>query len=167
MNCGLKEKIQNDLKGAMKSGDSFKLSVLRMVSAAIHNKEIEKRTKLAKAGNFAPAELAERCRLTEEELMETLSSEVKKRKEAVFEYEKGSRPDLVNKEKSEIDVLKQYLPEELSEEDLKKIALETIREVGAQSQKDFGKVMSVLMPKVKGRADGAKISEVVRGLLSA
>ncbi|MDP1629311.1 MAG: GatB/YqeY domain-containing protein [bacterium] len=165
MESGLKEKIQNDLREAMKASDSFKLSVLRMISAALHNKEIEKRTKLVKAGGLAPAELSEQSGLNEEETIETLSSEVKKRKEAVLEYERGGRQDLADKEKLEINVLKQYLPEELSGEDLKKIVSEAIQEVGAQSQKDFGKVMSVLMPKVKGRADGAKISEIVRELL--
>ena len=161
----MKEKIQNDLTQAIKTGDSFKLSVLRMVSAAIHNKEIEKRTKLSKSGEISPAELEEKSHLDDNEVLEVLTSETKKRKEAVAEYEKGGRSDLAEKEKAELEILKQYLPEELSDEELKKIAAEAIKEAGAQSQKDFGKVMSVLMPKIKGRADGAKAGQIVKELL--
>ena len=162
----LKEKIQNDLTQAIKAGDSLKLSVLRMVSAAIHNKEIEKRTKIFKSGGISPADLEKQSRLGDEETLEVLAAETKKRKEAAMEYEKGGRQDLAEKEKDEIEILKRYLPEELSDEELKKIAAETVKEAGARTQKDFGKVMSVLMPKIKGRADGAKVGQIVRELLS-
>lgn len=161
----VKEKIQRDLTQAIKTGDSLKLSVLRMISAAAHNKEIEKRTKLSKGGGLAPAEIEEQSRLGDEEMLEVLASELKKRKEAALEYGKGGRRDLAEKEKAETEILKQYLPEELSDEELRKIAAETVKEAGAQTQKDFGKVMSALMPKIKGRADGAKVGQVVRELL--
>lgn len=162
----LKEKIQSDLMQAIKSGDSLKLSVLRMVLATIHNKEIEKRAKLSKSEKISPTELEKQSQLSEEEVLEALLSETKKRKEAIIEYEKGNRQDLVEKEKSELEMLKRYLPEELSDEELRKMAVEAIKEVGAQTSKDFGKVMSFLMPKIKGRADGAKASQIVKELLA-
>lgn len=162
----VKEKIKNDLVRAIKTGDSLKLSVLRMVSAAIRNKEIEKRTKLFKGGKILTDEFEKQSHLNDEEVLEVLAAETKKRKEAALEYEKGGRQELVEKEKAELEILKQYLPEELSDEELKKMAMEAVKESGAQTHKDFGKVMSVLMPKIKGRADGTKAGQIVRELLT-
>lgn len=162
----LKEKLKNDLTQAIKTSDALNLSVLRMISAAIRNKEIEKRTKLSKSGNLTLTELEERSQLNDEEILEVITSETKKRREAVLEYEKGGRLDLVEKERAEIEILKKYLPQELSDEELKKMAIEAIRDSGAKTQKDFGKAMSVLMSKIKGRADGAKAGQLVKELLT-
>jgi uncharacterized protein YqeY len=161
----LKEKLQSDLTQAVKSGDSLKLSVLRMASAAIHNKEIEKRTKLSKSGEVSPDELEKQSRLNDEEALEVLVSETKKRKEAAAEYDKGGRQDLAEKEKAELEILQGYLPEELSDEELRKIAIEAVKASGAQTQKDFGKAMSALMSEIKGRAHGARAGQIIRELL--
>jgi uncharacterized protein YqeY len=160
----LKEKIQADLKENLKKDDKVLISVLRLLSSAIHNKEIEKRTKLAKT---EPQEkLEELSKLTDEEVLEVISSETKKRKEAILEFKKGNREDLVKKEKAELEILEKYLPEQSSEEEIKKLAKEAIEKVGAKEQKDIGKVMAELMPKVKGKADGSLVSKIVKDLLS-
>jgi len=159
-----KQQIQQDLKEAQLKRDEILVSVLRMLLAAIGNKEIEKRTKLSKS---EPIEkLEELSKLSEEEIIETISSEVKKRKEAILEYEKGERRDLADKEKKEAEILGNYLPQQLTEEEIKKIVKETIEKVGAKEMKDIGKVMADLMPKVKGKADGNLVSKVVKESLS-
>jgi hypothetical protein len=152
----LKEKIQQDLKKALSGGDTISLSTLRMLSAALLNKEKEKRYKLKKEQDIS---------LTDEEIVEVVVSEVKKRKEAIFEFEKGGRQDLVEKEKRELEVLMRYLPEQLSEEEIKKLVKEAVEKTGAKSIKDMAKVMAELMPKVKGRADGAQVSKIVKTFL--
>ena len=161
----LKEKIQEDLNKAVKTKEELKSSVLRLLSAAILNKEKEKRGKLAQEEELIEKELIEKSQLTEEEAIEVISSEIKKRKEAILEFEKGERKDLADKEKKEIEILQKYLPEQLSEEEIKKIAKETIEKVGAKEPKDVGKVMAELMPKVKGKADGGTVSKTVKELL--
>jgi len=159
-------KIQKDLKEALKKKDEIIVSVLRMLLAAILNKEKEKRYKIAKAEpELIEEELIEKSQLTDEEVIEVISSEVKKRKESILEFEKGERQDLVEKEKKEIEVLNKYLPEQLSEEDIKKLAKEAIEKIGATEPKDVGKVMQELMPQVKGKADGATVSKIVKELL--
>lgn len=146
-----KEKIQSDLKQALKEGREIEVSTLRMLLAAITNKEIEKRKK--EEG------------LSDEEIIVVVSAEIKKRREAKVQYEKGERPELAEKESCELEVLLKYMPEQLSEEDVKKLAEEAVQKVGASSPADFGKVMGVLMPQVKGKADGAMVSGIVRELL--
>ncbi|GAH84058.1 unnamed protein product, partial [marine sediment metagenome] len=97
---------------------------------------------------------ARKSELTDEEVIEVISSEVKKRKEAILEFEKGERKDLVEKEKKETEVLKKYLPEQLSEQEIKKLVKVAIETVEAQNLKDMGKVMAELIPQVKGKAEG-------------
>jgi len=156
----LKQQIQNDLKEAMKSRDMFLLGVLRMVSTAIKNKEIEKRTKLVKT---EPAEkLDELSQLTEEELIGVLSTEIKRRKDAASEYETGGRPELAEKEKKEAELLMKYMPEQLSEDEIRKLVVETIQKLGVASPQDMGKVMGTLMAQVKGKADGVLVQKIVR-----
>lgn len=163
----LKEKIAKDLKDALKGKKEFELLALRQLSAAILNKEKEKRTKLAKEKEeIKEEELSKESQLTDEEAIEVLSSEIKKRKEAILEFEKGERPDLVDKERSEMEILKKYLPEQLSEDEIKKLAKEIVEKIGASGPKDMGKVMAELIPKVKGRAEGGIVSKLVKGLLS-
>ena len=163
----LKNQIQTDLKNALKEKKEVKLSVLRMVLAAIINKEKEKRYKIAQENpDLKEKELEEKSQLAEEEIIEVFFSENKKRKESILEFKKGDRMDLVEKEEAEMEVLKKYLPEQLSEQEIKKMVQEVIKEVGAQEPKDIGKVMAQLMPKLKGKAEGAIVGKIVKELLT-
>jgi len=163
----LKKKIQNALTKAVKESDEVSRSTLRMLSAAILNKEKEKRYKISKGEpELNEEELVKKSNLTDEEVIEVISSEAKKRKESILEFEKGKREDLIKKEKAELEVLEKYLPEQLSEEEIKKIIKEAIDKVGAKEIKDMGRVMAEIMPKVKGRADGSRVSKIVKELLS-
>jgi uncharacterized protein YqeY len=128
-----------------------------MVLAAITTKEKEKKFKEKIEGD---------AHLTDEEIIDVVASEIKKRKDAVALYEKGNRPELAEKEKKEIEILKKYLPEQLSEEELKKLVQESIAKTGAGEIKDIGKVMADLTPKIKGRADNSEASRVVKEFLS-
>jgi uncharacterized protein YqeY len=140
---------------------------LKLLKAAIFDREKEKRYKLSKEKtDFRSEELEKESTLTDQEVQEVILSEIKKRKEAIFEFEKGKRKDLVDKEKKEMEVLKKYLPEELSKEEIEKMAKEIIEKIGAKEIKDMGKVMKELMPKVKGKAEGKIVSEIVKRLLS-
>jgi uncharacterized protein YqeY len=162
-----KEKIAKDLKEALKGKKEVEISALRQLLAAILNKEKEKRAKLAKKKEkIKEEELAKESQLTDDEVIIVISSEIKKRKEAISEFEKGERQDLVEKEKAELEILKRYLPEQLSEQELKKLAREIIERTGASSPKDMGKVMGQLIPQVRGRAEGAVISKIVKELLA-
>ncbi|MBI2042666.1 MAG: GatB/YqeY domain-containing protein [Candidatus Nealsonbacteria bacterium] len=154
----LKEEILKDLTEAVKSKEELKSSVLRMLSAAILNKEKEKRYKLGEEKDV---------RLADEEIADVISSEAKKRREAAIEYEKAGRSEMAEKEKQETEILKKYLPEQLSEEEVRGLVKEAIEKTGAAGQKDMGKVMAALMPKVKGRADGALVSQLVKDLLTS
>jgi len=163
----LKEKIQNDLTKATKEKEVLSASALRMLSAAILNKEKEKRYKIIKAEpELTEEELVRKSQLTDEEVIQVISSEIKKRKESILEFKKGERQDLVEKEKAEIEILKKYLPEQLSEEDIKKLAKEVIEKVGAKEQKDMGRVMQELTPQLKGKSEGATVSKIVKELLT-
>jgi hypothetical protein len=144
----LTSRIKDNLKGAIKQGNSLEVSVLRMSSAALHN------AKIAKGGE-----------LDEEEEIEVLSKEAKKRRESIEAFDKGGREELADKERKELEILKQYLPERLSEEELEELVRETIDKVGAGSKADMGRVMGVVMGKVKGRADGSKVKDVVLRVL--
>lgn len=155
----IKERIQNDLKEAIKRKDIFLSSVLRFLLAAIKNKELEKRAKLSKT---EPIEsLQELSFLTEEEIIEVISSQIKKRKEAVLEFEKGGRDQMAASEKKEIEILTKYLPEQISEREIRELVIKTIKESKATSLKETGKIMALLMPQIKGRADGSLVKKIV------
>ena len=159
--------MQQDLKDSLKGGRQVEVSVLRMIISAVNNRETEKRTKIWKEKPESKIEALEKeSRLTNEEVLEVLFFEVKKRKEACAEYEKGGRTDLIEQEKREIEIIQRYLPEQLSEEEIKKLAREVIDKVCATEQKDMGKVMAELMPKVKGKADGSLVSKIVKESLA-
>ncbi|MGJ7035015.1 GatB/YqeY domain-containing protein [Anoxybacillus eryuanensis] len=145
----LLERLNNDMKQAMKNKEKDKLSVIRMVKSALQNEAI----KLGKT-------------LTEDEELTVLSRELKQRKDSLQEFEKAGRTDLVDKVKEEIAVLELYMPKQLSEEELVQIVKETIAEVGASSKADMGKVMGAIMPKVKGKADGSLVNKLVQQHLS-
>ncbi len=148
----LKEQIQNDLKDAMRAKDEQRLSIVRMLKSAIQYYEIQK----GGAGYTA----------SDEDVVDVVGKEIKKRKESIELYEQGGRPELAEKEKKEIEVLQTYLPEQLSEDEIKKIVEEAINQTGASEMKDMGKVMSTLMPKIKGKADNSIVSTLVREKLS-
>lgn len=141
----LKEKLQEDLKSSMKNKDTLRKSVITLVRAAIKHYEVDNRVELGDA-----------------EIIDIISKQLKQRNDSLIEFEKAGREDLVEETKSEIQVLKEYLPQQLSEEELEKIVIETIAEVGATSMKDMGKIMASIKPKTAGRADGRKINELVK-----
>jgi uncharacterized protein len=145
---GLREKIPLDLKNALRDKKTLELSVLRMLQSAIRNKEIEK-----KKGDVG---------LTDEEVIEVITSEIKKRKEAIEGYMKGQRQDLVDKEKAELEVLMSYMPKQMEEMEIREEVKKAIQEVGAKTPQDMGKVMKILMPCMKGKADGALVNKIVR-----
>lgn len=140
----LSERLNEDMKQAMKSKDKFTLSTIRMVRSTINYSEIElKRT------------------LDDNEVLDILSREIKQRKDALQEFESAGRDELAASTKAEIEIIIKYLPAQLSEEEIKVIVQQTIQETGASSKSDMGKVMSALMPKVKGRADGKLVNQAV------
>ncbi len=145
---GLKERLGDDCRAALKAGDKLRVSTLRMI--------------LAEAKN---AEIAKRGELDDDELDAVVAREARRRREAIEEFGKGGRQDLVDKETYELSVIQEYLPEQLSEEEVRSLAEEAISEVGATSQADLGRVMGKLMPKVKGKADGKLINQLVREML--
>lgn len=146
----LKQKISEDLKTAMKSGNEFEVGVLRMVIASIHNKEIEKRGKGGEAV------------LTEDEVADVVVKEAKKRKESIDIYKSGNREDLAKKESEELEIIKKYLPEQLSETEIENIVEKAIKETNATTVKDLGKVMGIVSKETKGRADSKAISEIIK-----
>ena len=147
----LTNQIQADYQAALKKGESLVVSTLRLLLAAIHDQEIAKRAKGEE--------------LTEGEVQGAVQKEVKRRKESIAAFEKGDRSDLVEKEKQELAILEKYLPEQMSEEELKKIIAEVVEEVNPQGMKDLGQVMKLVMPRVKGKADGSQVSQLVKEAL--
>jgi hypothetical protein len=155
----LLEQINQDLKAAMKSKDAFGLSVLRMLIAAARNKEITLRPAFAKASAGGQGDKVE---LTDEQIVEVVASEIKKRRDSVEAYIKGGRQELADKESAEIKVLEKYLPARMPDEELEKI----VKEIIASGADNFGKIMGQAMAKVKGKADGGKVGELVKKLLA-
>jgi uncharacterized protein YqeY len=145
---GLREQIDVDIKSAMKSGAKDKVSALRMLTAALKNKQIEKR---------AP--------LVDGEILDTVRSLIKQRKDSIEQFAKGGRQDLVDKETAEVTVLEVYLPQQMAREEIEKIVREVIAQTGAQGAKDMGKVMKALVPLLAGRADNKLVSELVKSSL--
>ncbi|TDT51100.1 GatB/YqeY domain-containing protein [Fonticella tunisiensis] len=144
----LKERLQEDWKSAMKSRDSFRATVLNMAKAAI-----------------LKAEKVDGSKLDDEAVIDILSKEIKQRREAIVEFEKGNRQDLIDQTNKEIEILLEYLPQQLTEEEIAEIVRNAVIEVGASDIKDMGKVMTAVMPKVKGRADGKLVSQIVKEAL--
>lgn len=147
--------LQSDLKSAQLNQDAAVLGVLRMLLSAIKNKEIEKRTK---SGQIVE--------LSEEEIVGVIFTETKKRREAAEQYRVGNRPELAEKEINELNILSKYLPERLSEDEIRKITKQTIAGLQAAGLQDIGRVMSQIMPKVKGKADGGLVNKIVKEELS-
>lgn len=157
------EEIKKDLISALKEKNESAVSTLRMVTSSVFNKEMEKRMKaLEKEPNLTEDQLKEKVKLTDEEAIEVLSSEVKKRRDSITQFEQGGRTDLVAKEKTEMDVLMKYMPKELTEEEIRKIVKDSIAKTGATDMKAIGLVMKEISPQTKGRADGNLVAKIVR-----
>jgi len=146
----LKQRIDQDTKEALKKKDSLKLNVLRMLKSEIKYKEIELGSELSDDG-----------------VISVLSSSVKKRKDSIQQFEKGGRDDLVAREKAELEVILNYLPEQLTDEELSQIINHAIKEINATGSSDLGKVMKQIMPEVRGRADGKKVNQMVSSQLES
>lgn len=144
----LSDRLNEDMKQAMKSQDKFKLSVIRMVRSTIKNSEIDLKRPL-----------------DDNEVLDVLTREIKQRKDSLQEFTKAGRDDLADNLSAELVILAEYMPQQLSEEEVKAIVQQTIQQIGASSKADMGKVMTALMPQVKGRADGKIINQLVQQLL--
>lgn len=159
---GLISKIQSDLRTALKQKDKIRVETLRLLLSEIHNKGIALRSFGSAQDKQAQGE-----NLPDEEVVVIVQKEIKKRREAIEAYQRGKRDDLVKKEKAELVILSKYLPQQMSTEELKKIVGQIVTEVGASGAKDFGKVMRMVMSKVKGQAEGMAVAEMVRKQLSS
>jgi len=144
----LEEVIFNDMKKALKGNEKLKLSTLRLIRAAIKNAEISKKDKL-----------------TEDEIIGIVANNLKKLEESLEIFTKGQRPELADKAKKEIETVKKYLPEQLSEEEVEKIVKETISKHGFKGLQDIGPAMKEIMPQLKGKAEGKIVNKMVRDLL--
>jgi len=146
----LKQKLSDDLKQAMRSGDKVRRSVIRLLMAAISN-----------------AEIARRAALEDADILGIIAKEARQRQESIEAFKQGNRQDLVDKEEAELAILQEYLPQQMSREEIVEAARRVIEEVGAQGLGDKGKVMPKLIPQLKGRADGREINAVVTELLGS
>ncbi|MFV0561369.1 MAG: GatB/YqeY domain-containing protein [Enterococcus sp.] len=146
----LLSRLNEDMKTAMKAKDKESLQVIRMLKASLQNEQIK-----------------ESRELTDDEELTVLSREMKQRRDSLTEFEKADRNDLVEQVKKEIVIVEKYMPEQLSDEEIQQIVQEAITQTGASSVKEFGKVMGVVMPKVKGKADGNTVNAIVKELLQS
>lgn len=146
----LKSKIMDDVKAAMKNKEADRLSAIRFLQSAIKNKEIDLRPK----------------EITDEDIMSVIKKSAKQRKDSIEQYEKAGRQDLVDKEKFELSVIEQYLPEQMSEEQVSGIVDEVVAALGASTMKDMGAVMKEVQAKTAGAADGKMVSQLVKAKLS-
>jgi hypothetical protein len=145
----LSERLSEDLKKALKTGEKDMLSVIRMVKAGVKNKEIEKGSALS-----------------DEEICGVLMSLARQGNDSIEQFSKGGRQDLAAKESRELSIIQSYLPQQLTEKELKGIIKDAVKEVGASGPRDMGKVMKSIMPKIKGQADGKLVSELVKKALA-
>lgn len=145
----LQERLAEEQKAALRSGDQVRLSVLRLLRSAVHYAEVERGMPL-----------------DDQAVLGVVSKQVKQRRESIEEFTKGQRPDLVEKEEAELAVLQEYLPPQASQEEVEAIAQQVISEVGARGRQDVGKVMPQVMSRLRGRAEGRFVNQVVQDLLS-
>lgn len=147
-NVDLKDQLTHDMKLAMKDKDKVRLSVIRMIKASVKKMEIDKK-----------------LTLSNDETLDVIVREMKQRRDSIAEFERAGREDLVEKEKEELTILQAYLPEQLSEEELRSLIQQEIERLGAISKADMGKVMGCVVPKIKGKADGKAAQKIVQELL--
>ena len=145
----LKSQLTNDLKDGLRSGDKLRVSVIRLLTTMIKNREVDKRGPL-----------------TDPEVLQAVSTSCKQRQEAIEQFRQGGREDLASKDTAELAILQSYLPKPLTAEELQGLVQEAIREAQATSAKEMGKVMALLMPRVTGRADGKVVNTMVREALA-
>ncbi len=143
------QQLNDDLKAAMKAGDKSRKETLRSLKSALREKEIELNRELS-----------------EEDQMKVIHSAAKKRRESIESYRQGGRDDLVKEEEAELAVIEQYLPEQMDEDEIRKLVDTVIKETGAETMQDIGKVMGAIMPQVRGKADGSMVQNIVREKLS-
>jgi len=144
----LKEKLIEDLKSSMKNKDTIRKNTITMIRAAIKQKEVD-----------------ERIQLDDDGIIEIISKQLKEKKNVIEDFKRGQRQDLVEQTEKEMEILLEYLPKQLSEEDIRRIVMETVKEVNASSMKDIGLVMKSVMPKLKGKADGSTVNKIVKEIL--
>ena len=173
MEASLKEKMGDDLKQAMRGGDTVKRTVIRMALAAVQKAEGDRRATLSKAALARQPELsgseissiATQASLSDSDILVVLQKEVRQRQESILAFKQGNRPDLAEKEEAEMAILQEYLPKQSSREEIANEAKRIITEVGAKGPSDKGKVMPKVIAALKGKADGREINEVVTELL--
>jgi hypothetical protein len=146
----LNDKVREDLKGALKRQDKMRASVLRLLLAELKN-----------------AEIAQRKPLDDNKILDVITRDVKRHRESIEAFKQGDRSDLVAQEEAELNILMEYLPQQMSHEEIVAVAQQVIDAVGAKGIKDKGRVMSQLMPQLKGKADGKEVSDVVAELLTS
>lgn len=144
----LKDRLMDDLKTSMRNKDKIKKDVVTMVRSAVKQREVD-----------------ERIELNDQDIIEIISKQVKQKRDAIEDFRKGERDDLVQLTEDEVKILLDYLPEQLSEEELTELVKTAIAEVGATSMKDMGKIMGNLMPKIKGKADGSSVNKIAKDYL--
>jgi len=144
----LKQQLQQDLKQSMLAKNELKTSVLRLVLSALGYYEINK----GGAGYEA----------TDEDVLSVIQKEVKQRKDSIEQYKNANRQELADKETKELEILQEYLPEQMNEDEIRRLVKEAVSQTGAKTMQDMGKVMGALMPKVKGKADGSLVSKIVK-----
>ncbi len=148
----LLDEIKNDLKKAMQAKEEELVGVLRMLISAIRNKEISLRS-------------GGKAELNDEQVIEVISSEIKKRKDSSNTYKNAGRDDLASKEEKETEILEKYLPEQLSDEEIEKIVKKLIEDLDESVRSNLGRIMGMVMPRVKGKADGARVQAIVKKIL--
>lgn len=146
----IRDQLNTDLVAAMRQGDKFKRDTIRMLLAAIKQVEIDQQTELDDDG-----------------LLAVLNKQAKQRRESIRDAEKADRPDLIEEEQKELDLIESYLPQMMSADEIRPIASDVINDIGAEDLQDMGNVMSRVMPQLKGQADGRLVSDVVRELLQS
>ncbi len=149
MSSALKDQIQDAMKTAMKAGDKERLAVIRLIMSAIKQVEVD-----------------ERIEVDDSRALGILDKMVKQRRESISQFQSGGREDLATKEQAEIDIIAEYLPKALSEEEIERIVSDAISQTGAESMKDMGKVMGIVKPQITGRADVGAVSAKIKSLLS-
>jgi len=160
------EDIKKDLIEAQKAQNEIAVSVLRMLLSSIVNKQKDKRLYIAAhESGLTEVDLDRREKLDDNEIMEVIISEAKKRRDSIFSFEEGSRPDLVEREQKELDFLKKYLPVELTESEIRKIVEDVIAKLETVGQKNIGLVMKEVIPQTKGRADGYLVGKIVKEMI--
>ena len=150
MSDTLKNRLQEEMKAAMRAKEKERLGVIRLVNAAIKQREVD-----------------ERIELDDEQVLAVMDKMLKQRRESISQYEAASRDDLASKEKAEIEVIQEFMPEPLSDAEIEQLIKEALAQTGAASMKEMGKVMGVLQPKMKGRADMGAVSTKIKSFLSA